>query len=59
MSDDITLGTLFAVTKEEAATGILEAADQRLWQELHVPERLKTAGVHLPSDMFEGMTEVR
>jgi pilus assembly protein CpaF len=24
-----------------------------------VAERLKTAGVHLPSDMFEGMTEVR
>jgi pilus assembly protein CpaF len=24
-----------------------------------VAERLKAAGIHLPSDMFEGMTEVR
>jgi pilus assembly protein CpaF len=24
-----------------------------------VAERLKTSGIHLPPDMFEGMTEVR
>jgi pilus assembly protein CpaF len=24
-----------------------------------VAERLKQAGIHLPTDMFEGMTEVR
>ena len=58
MSDDITLGTLFAVTKEEAATGILEAADQRLWQELHVPERLKTAVAGKLADKVGSLLDV-
>ena len=58
MSDDITLGTLFAVTKEEAAKGILEAADEKLWQDLHLPDRLRTAVAGRIADKVGGLLDV-
>jgi len=58
VSDDITLGTLFAVTKEEAANGILEAADTKLWQALRVPERLKAAVAGKLADHMSSLLDV-
>jgi hypothetical protein len=41
--DDITLGSLFAVSKDDAAKAILEAADDDLWGQLRLPERARQA----------------
>ena len=44
MSDgDITLGTLFSVSRDDAAKAILEAADDDFWTGLRLPERLRGA----------------
>ena len=58
--DVITMQEIFAfekmgMTQDGKVIGRFKATGVRP----KVAERLKAAGIHLPSDMFEGMTEVR
>jgi hypothetical protein len=56
--DDITPGSLFVVTKEEAAKGILDAADEELWRGLHLPERLRAAAAGKIADQVSSLLDV-
>jgi pilus assembly protein CpaF len=58
--DVITMQEIFAfekigMTQDGKVIGRFKATGVRP----KVAERLKTGGIHLPTDMFEGMTEVR
>jgi hypothetical protein len=56
--DDITLGTLFSVSRDDAAKAILEAAGDEFWSGLRLPERVRRAAAGKIAGHVNALLEV-